>query len=134
MKRKADYEEKCILVEEANNRRLLEADAKLKVTPVQRRKKHSSEKLTPVVLRKVRQCLAPNPEVHPHKRSHISDDGLSTPRKRPTAEEKRSWSIAKTRRLNHGSSEPSIECSEFDSLTYDQDDDWPPPKRQREPD
>jgi hypothetical protein len=66
-KRKADYEQRATLLEDANKRNELARLQKLTKTPIQRRKKNSTEASTPLLLRKVREANAPLPKGPPAK-------------------------------------------------------------------
>ena len=66
-KRKADYEQRATFLEDANKRKELASLQKLTKTPIQRRKKNSTEASTPLLLREVRKANAPLPKGPPAK-------------------------------------------------------------------
>ena len=78
-KRKADYDDKCQKLDETQQILATRIAANLLKTPVQRRKKHSSNPVTSQITREVRQCFAPCPEAPPSKRVRRE---TSTPHKR----------------------------------------------------
>ena len=103
-KRKADYEKKCILMEEANHERKRSIAEKLIRTSMKRRVTYSSKTKTPVVLRKVRKYFTPLPEARPQKRCRLSKCALSISYKRPhSGDQSPSSKTASDKRNNHDS-------------------------------
>ena len=80
-KRKQDYEQRAATLEELDKKKTIENSRKSLLTPRQRRKKNSTELVTPIVLRKARRAFAPDqPKGPPAKKVNV--DLISTPIKR----------------------------------------------------